>query len=509
MSSRLAVAASSSLAAAAGAAMAEAGGNAVDAALAAILVAVNTEPGICSLACGGYLTVKRPGRDALTLDGYVAVPGRGLRRPAGERLAIPVHLEYGGGVDTVIGPDTVGVPGAVALFGEASREYGRVPWPVLFEPVIDCTRRGFPLPPASYHYLEYSAEPIFCRSEDGRTALCHPDGRLKEAGETVVVPHLADTLNRIARNGPDEFYTGELGRGIAAHVQAAGGRLSEADLAAYEVLPRPSLKTAVAGWEVASNPPPAIGGAVLSAMLQLLSREPIRDWDRAALARLVDTQRAVLDYRRRRLDDSDSLEADARALLRAALRGELPRAGESSATCHVSAVDADGLACSVTVSAGYGSGDMAPGTGIWLNNSLGELELNKRGLEPAPPGSRLRSNMAPTVAWRDGELLAIGSPGADRITTAILQVLVNHLVLGQALQQAVDAPRAHVEFTDDGWRVAHEPGLAIDELGVPARPFPSPSMFFGGVGAAAWHPARGFSVAADPRRSGGTWHSDG
>ena len=162
----------------------------------------------------------------------------------------------------------------------------------------------------------------------------------------------------------------------------------------------------------------------------------------------------------------------------------------------------------MTVSAGYGSGDMAPGTGIWLNNCLGELELNKRGLEPAPPASRLRSNMAPTVASRGGELLAIGSPGADRITTAILQVLINHLVLGLPLQAAIEAPRAHVEFPDAGYRVAYEPGLAIDELDVPARPFPALSMYFGGVGAAAWHPARGFTAASDPRRTGGTWHSE-
>lgn len=508
MNAAVALASSSELAAAAGAAVAGDGGNAVDAAVAAMLVSMNTEPGVCSLGGGGYLTVWAPGAAPVTLDGYVAVPGDGETRPASERLAVPVHLEYGGGVDTVVGPDSIGVPGGVAALGEAAGRWGRLPWRRLLEPVTDLARHGFPLPAASRHYLEYSGTPIYGRAADGHAALHHADGRLKNAGETVVVPHLADSLERIGRLGPAEFYTGELGRAMADFVGQRGGRLNRRDLAGYRVLPRPSLITGMAGWQIATNPPPAVGGAVLAAMLQMLDTPAWSGWDPAGVARLVSVQRAVLGYRRARLDLSDDLQADARALLEHAGRGELGRLLEAGSTCHTSAVDDTGLACSITMSAGYGAGEMAPGTGIWLNNCLGELELNKRGLEPAPPGTRLPSNMAPTAARSPGgEVLAIGSPGADRITTAICQALANHLQLGMPLAQAAEQARLHVEFAAAGCRVACEPGPPLQAVTLPVRRFEQLSMYFGGVGAAAWSPERGFSVAADPRRSGGTWCS--
>jgi gamma-glutamyltranspeptidase/glutathione hydrolase len=437
----------------------------------------------------------------------VAVPGHGERPPAAAREAVEVHLEYGGGVDTVVGPDSIAIPGGIALLDSASRRFGRLPWPALFEPAIAVTRAGFPLPAASFHYLEYSGKAIFGRSPDGFHALHHPDGRLRGAGESIVIPYLADTLERIARKGAADFYTGELGRTMARFVQQRGGRLSDADLASYEVLDRDSLVTRLGDWEIATNPPPAVGGAALSAMLQLMNRAAVPGWNPASLGRLIDVQRAVLGYRRARLDLSEDLEADAAHLLEAAGGGRLQALLEAGSTCHTSAVDSEGLACSITMSAGYGSGEMPPGTGIWLNNCLGELELNKRGLEPGPPGSRLPSNMAPTTALSaSGEVLAIGSPGADRITTAILLTLINHLQLGMSLPEAVAHPRLHVEFSGDDYRVACEEGLDIDAA-QPARHFPGRSMFFGGVGAVAWSPVRGFDVAADPRRTGGTWTS--
>ena len=509
MTSRLAIATTSPLSAEAGAEIARAGGNAVDAAIAASLVSINTEPGVCSVGCGGYITVWPPKRPPVTLDGYVATPGQGPPLDAGERNSIEVYLEYGGGVTTVVGPDTVGVAGGIASFGAASGTFGHLPWHTLFEPAIAAARGGFPLPQASYNYLIHSGTLVFGRSAEGFRALHHEDGRLLNVGEMVHVPHLADTLERIARLGPQEMYTGELGREIAAYVRANGGRLADADLAAYRVLHRPSLVLSTGGWQVGTNPAPAVGGTVLAAMLQLMERRPVTHWDKASLDYLIRVQRAVLGYRREHLDLSEDIETDTEQLLELAVRGELGPVLESGATCHTSAVDDSGLACAITMSAGYGAGDMPPGTGVWLNNCLGELELNKRGLDVGPPGTRLTSNMAPTAGLgSDGTVLAIGSPGADRITTAILQTLVNHLHLGMSLPEAVEHPRAHVEFVDDGYRVAYEPDLPVDRLAVPGRPFDGLSMFFGGVSAAAWSPKTGFAVAADPRRTGGVWWFD-
>jgi gamma-glutamyltranspeptidase/glutathione hydrolase len=506
MTAPLAIATTSAIAAQAGEAMARAGGNAVDAAIAATLVSINTEPGVCSLGCGGYITIWAAGQGPVTLDGYVAVPGKGLATQPSERNSVEVYLEYGGGVHTIVGPDSVGVPGGVAALGTAAETYGTLPWSRLFEPVIEVVHAGFPLPVASYNYLVYSGEPIFSRSVDGRNALHHADGSLKKAGETIHVAHLGDTLERIASRGPDEFYTGEVGRAMVRYCQDLGGRLSEEDLASYQTLPRTSLVVNNGDWQIATNPPPAVGGTVLAAMLQMIAARPFDRWDSDSVRFLIDVQRAALGYRRSYLDLSEQISDDAARLLDLAQTGDPGAVLESGSTCHTSAVDASGLACSITMSAGYGAGDMPPDTGIWLNNCLGELELNKRGLDVGPVGARLPSNMAPSVAIKnDGTVLAIGSPGADRITTAILQALVNYINLGMSLAEAIEHSRAHVEFASEGYRVAYEAGLPVDRLSVPGRRFDSASMYFGGVGAAAWSPTSGFSVAADPRRTGGVW----
>jgi gamma-glutamyltranspeptidase/glutathione hydrolase len=259
-------------------------------------------------------------------------------------------------------------------------------------------------------------------------------------------------------------------------------------------------------WQVATNPAPAIGGAVLAALLLLLDDHPFHAWTAEETARMVEVQRAVLRYRARHLDEPGARNGPVRALLEAARVGDHRRLLESGSTVHTSAVDSEGLACSVTVSAGYGSGVVVPGTGLWLNNSLGELELQPHGLSSFRPGDRLPSNMAPTIARRaDGSVLAIGSPGASRITTALAQVVLNFIHLGMSLGDAVAHPRLHVEVFEGKPTIAFEPGLPVEAWGdLTARRFPGPSMYFGGVGAAMWDPVAGHFEATDPRRSGAT-----
>ena len=156
------------------------------------------------------------------------------------------------------------------------------------------------------------------------------------------------------------------------------------------------------------------------------------------------------------------------------------------------------------MSTGYGSGLMAPESGIWLNNCLGELELIPSGLAGRTPGDRLPSNMAPTVARNSaGDALSIGSPGADRITTALMQVLHRHLLEGMPLREAVRAPRVHVQFDSTGVQLAHEPGIEVPADSPPLHTFDEQSMYFGGVGAACAEGGR-LEAVADPRRAGGT-----
>lgn len=499
----VAVASSSRLSADAGAAVAEQGGNAVDAAIAACLVSMTTEPGVCALGAGGYVTVWAPGAAPITIDGYAAVPGLGLPDPRAGESAWEVELTYGGGVKTVVGYGSVGVPGGVAAMGRASERYGKLPWKEVVEPARATAVRGFPLPAACHHYLETSAELVYGWDANSRDAFLDSDGQLIEAGEMMQLPHLADTLARIAKHGAEDFYSGELGHAIADYIYDHGGALNRRDMAEYQALERASLEVPMDEWRIATNPTPAIGGAALGAMLLLMRSLRHDCWDGAAVKRLVDVQYAVTRYRHDRLDHSQDMEKDVQELLAMAMADNLP--GTSGSTVHTSVVDSGGLGCSITMSTGYGAGAVPPGTGVWLNNCLGELELNRGGFGRMSPGARLISNMAPTVARTDqGRVLATGSPGADRITTAILQVLVNYMHLGMPLEEAVAHPRAHVEIGPEGYRVAYEAGLPMAEVQLPLRRFDGLSMFFGGAGAAEWDGTGGLTVAGDPRRQAGT-----
>ncbi|MBT8083936.1 MAG: gamma-glutamyltransferase [Woeseia sp.] len=499
---RVATATSSQIAADAALETAQAGGNAVDCAIAAALVTMNMEPGVCALAGGTYITVWTAGSDPVVIDGNVAVPGIGSKIDTPQPVV--VEMEYGGGVQTLVGASSVGVPGTVAALELASQRYGVAAWSQLFTPCIRHAKDGFPLTRSGHYYLGYAGHRIYGRSADGFAALHDDEGNLRPRGELIQVPHLADSLEHIAQEGARIFYEGELAHAIVSHIQENGGRMTLEDMREYRAIPREPLLTELCGWQIASNPPPAIGGTVLAAMLRLFRDASAANLDEATVAQLVAVQHAVLRYRRDRLDLTHDLAEESAALLAALNTGQFPGKYQSASTVHTSAVDDEGNACAITASSGYGAGDMPAGTGLWLNNCLGEIELNPRGLEAAPAGRRLPSNMTPGAARNGERVLAFGSPGADRITTAIHQFLVNFLQYDMSIEQAISAPRLHVELRDDGDRVAAEPGIATGKLQMPLHQFPELSMYFGGVGAALHEPAGGFQIATDPRRAGGS-----
>lgn len=505
---RVAIATTTANAAEAARSVAEAGGNAVDCALATAIMSVNTEPGVCALAGGGYVTIWAPGHEPVTIDGNHAVPGLGLREDERGLGKTSVWLDYGGGIETIVGTGSVAIPGTLAAFERAWRRYGSLGWRDLFRPTIEATRSGFPLSAACHYYLGYSGDLIFGRSRDGYRALHDDDGTLVHHGSLIRVPHLADTLSAIADEGADLFYNGELARSICNHVRDGGGALTLDDLANYEALERRALVADIGSWQIATNPPPAVGGAVLAAMLLACGDLRADDWHAESLSRLVRVQQACLDFRRDRLDISDDVPGDAAELIRHARDGQLLAQWSSSSTVHTSAVDDSGLACAITASSGYGSGEMPDGTGLWLNNALGEIELNRRAAETRAPGTRLPSNMAPTVARGDGAVLAIGSPGADRITTAIHQVLTNLLQFEMPLREAIEHPRLHVDTTGEKDQLRTEPGLELPDVELPVYTFPALNMYFGGVSVASFDERRGFEVCADSRRESGVFMSE-
>ncbi|RPI20663.1 MAG: gamma-glutamyltransferase, partial [Actinobacteria bacterium] len=440
----VAVSSSSQLAADAGARIAGLGGNAVDAAIAAVLVAMVTELGIIAPGASGFITISTPDADPVVIDAYAEMPGRGLPHDRFGGGGRRVWLGYGGGMETIVGWGSVATPGAFAGLHQAHSRNGFLPWERLLAPAIAIDERGFPLSVPSGLYLAFSHELVYGWDAES-SAIVHRDGRPLAAGDHVFIPYLGATFSRLALI-PGDLYTGALARSAAAAAEAGGGILTDADLAEYHPVSRDPITVPLGDWTVATNPAPAVGGATMAALVLLMTGDALSAWDAETLRRYADVQGAVLRYRRERLDPYGERAAAARDLLETARRGRPDELLSSPSTVHTSAVDSEGTAIALTLSAGYGSGAMIPGTGFWMNNSLGEIELAAEGYHALPPGTRLISNMAPTIATRDdGAVLALGSPGADRITTAVASVLLNHLHLGMPLQEAVDHPRMHVE----------------------------------------------------------------
>ncbi|MGI9221797.1 MAG: gamma-glutamyltransferase [Woeseiaceae bacterium] len=498
------VATTSELAAQAAGQIADLGGNAVDCALGAALLTMNTEPGVCALAGSAYVTVWPAAGDPVTIDGNTSVPGLGLDAAERGKGAEQLTLDYGGGITTLVGAGSVAIPGSLKALERAWQLFGKVSWQDLFAPTIAAVSDGFPLSAACHYYLGYSGEPIFGRSDDGFFALHNNDRELHAAGSLIRIPHLADSLSAIADEGARIFYEGELATAIVNHVRDAGGALTLQDLATFEALERPSLQIPLGDWSIASNPAPAIGGVMLSAMLLACAKLPHAAWNRDALDQLIKVQRACLGFRKERLDLAKDVGAEAQTLLESARAGQLLSKWSSASTVHTSAVDDAGLACAVTASSGYGSGEMPTRTGLWLNNCMGELELNRRGLDAGPVGARLPSNMAPSIARCADAVLAIGSPGADRITTALQQFLLNYLHMDMALHDAIAHPRVHVDTSGEAERLMAEPGLDLPEIDIPVHTTSQIGMYFGGVGVARYSQKGGIVAAADPRREGGT-----
>lgn len=441
-------------------AVSEAGGAVVDVAIVAALTAMCTEPGVCGPGGGGFMAIDIPGEEPVVIDGYMAFPGMGYED---EPYLREVSMDYGGGVTTLVDAGSIAVPGVFAALDMASRMFGRIPWEALMEAVADAVEGGFPLSAACHLYLNDGAAPIYLSDPAARGALFegetpHP------VGAPIVFPGLSDTLRYIGAEGADVFYRGDLAARMVDDLRARGGQVTREDLESYRAIAREPFHVELGGWKLALNPSPAVGGITVGRTLELLDGR-----DSAATARALIE--AFQERRRRSL--------------------------RSPSTISVAAADEAGGVVAGSFSAGYGSGVIPEGTGMLMNNALGELELVAGD---GHPGDRMVSNMAPTVGRRRDDSVAIGSPGADRITTAVATTLIR-LAEGDTLQEAIDHPRVHPEFEDSGIRLAVEPGQDVDDVGVETRTFEEQHMYFGGVNGAGLMGGR-LAAHADARRTG-------
>ncbi|MEO7132509.1 MAG: gamma-glutamyltransferase [Dermatophilaceae bacterium] len=501
MTRTVAVACTSPLSRDAGLAAVADGGNAVDAAIAAAVVTMSTEPGIVSLMGGAFINVWPADGPPEVIDGNVEMPGRGLPRVRFGQGVRQVVTGYGGGVTMWAGHGSVANSGAVPALDLASQRHGDLPWERLVTPAADACRAGYPMGSAASYFLGFVRESLFGHDDAAHALVMGSDGSTLRPGEMSSNVDLADVLDLLAAQGPTLFSTGEVGRALVEMMESNGGLITDEDLAAYAPIVREPVLRALGDWTLAINPPPSVGGPMLAIMLGELDRRGT--WDAMDV---IDIQRRVLSYRRNVHDRSWDLDTDGRNLLEAVERYGLAGLPTSASTAHVSTVDSDGTACSITMSSGYGSGLAIPDTGILLNNALGEPELNRLGLHAVTPGTRLASNMAPTTGrTADGRSLSIGSPGADRITTALMQVIGAACLKGTLIQDAISAPRSHVRLLDDdAYRVDYEAAediaAAVAEAGLDHEVFDGLDMYFGGVGAAVRRADGSLTAAGDSRR---------
>ncbi|WP_294282593.1 gamma-glutamyltransferase [uncultured Sphingomonas sp.] len=455
------------LAAAVGADILRKGGNAVDAAVAVGFALAVTLPRAGNVGGGGYMLVHMAAKDGkpaqdIAIDYY----GQASRHITDDLLLGP-----DGKVDAkkVMSMKGVAIPGTVAGLWEAHRRFGSLPWGTLIAPAIAMAEQGVIL--SDDEAQAQSAQRKLMADDPAAMAMFFkPDGAAYGAGETFRQPDLAATLKTIAAKGRDGFYTGPLGTRIAAGIRAGGGVIDAADLAGYRAIVSTPIWSSYRGKRIAYMPPTASGVSVAEAM-NILETFPVgaQKWGSVANLHLLSETMKIVSADRRLVGGSPDWRTPAiglaskgyatqRAKLirpdRALGKDDVPDGNpypyESRDTTHFSVADAAGNAVSntYTLSASYGAHVVAPGTGILLNNSLGNLAWGRRGAAAERratlpvPGKRVGSTITPIIVFdNDRPWLVTGTPGGGYIIATMVQLLSNVMDHGLNISEAAERPR--------------------------------------------------------------------
>jgi len=489
----------------------EEGGNAFDAALGAMCAACVCEPMLASLGGGGFLLAQTAEGDAQVFDFFTQVPSAAK----GELDFYPIQADFGTATQEFhIGLGSIAVPGVVAGLFAVHGALCSLPLKKIIEPAVYLAREGLRINKLQC-YINEILKAIIDASPEAKAfaAPMFAPGRLAEIGEFINNPDLADTFEALAAHGPRWFYEGEPARQLIKDCEQRGGLISAADMQSYEVILRRPVTVESHGARISVNSPPSPGGSLTVFALSLLdtARQAQHEWGGPehvlALAKVMQASSLVRKQHglETGLDDKSAAAILSQENL-SSWRKTLRAGGVvSRGTTQISVADAAGNLASLTLSNGEGSSYVLPGSGIMLNNMLGEEDLNPGGFHRLPPGMRLASMMTPTIAnLADGGQVALGSGGSNRIRSAILQVLVNMLEFDMGLERAVNAPRLHLEGThlnvESGFSGAALEVLEGEWPGV--KHWPGMNLFFGGVHAVERLANGEFRAAGDPRRGG-------
>ena len=514
-----AVAAGSPLTVEAGLTALQAGGNAVDAAVAASLMAGVAEPLLTGLGGGGMGMVRMNGA-VEALDLFSDVPGRSLP-PAGRPQMDRIDVNFGPAVQSFrVGPGAVAVPGMPAGLWDLHQKHGVLPMAALAEPAARAAQAGVPVT-RGFERVCALLWPILQR-EDAIRALFSRNGQPLVEGQSFRNPDLAHTLRAYGEEGPSLFVSGAVGQGILRCL-GAESRLGRADLEAYAPRFLAPLRYRYRDATVWLPPPSSVAGLlVVQALRALEDHGPMPEPFGApqvrflahALRRAEQTRGPILHQNLQKpgfvdgflvaLAPDETGEERAHGVAVEQGRGAPPRRPrEPGNTTHISTVDAHGNAVGLTHSLGETCGVMVPGTGVLLNNFLGESDVFPEDADLAP-GQRLLTMCCPSLLDVGGTFYAMGSGGSSRIRSAILHGVVYLTDHGLDPVRAVAAPRCHVEWGALHVEADHRPPGTLEALaaGNPnLRRFDGANMFFGGLHVAGVG-ADGFTGAGDRRRSG-------
>lgn len=493
------------------------GGNVFDAAVAAVLASFVTEPMLTSVAGGGFLLAHTQDDRNILFDFFTQTPRH--KRDLNTVNFYPVEVNFGSVVQEFhIGLGAMAVPGTIKGLFHVHDKLGRLPRSVIIEPAVHYARAGVEVNDFQAYCIKI-LKPILTATAGARQIYA-ATGTIPQAGDRFRLPQLADTLIYLAAEGARGFYQGDIARRLVKDCQEQGGFLTLADLEHYQVIERQPLMITYRNNTFLTNPPPSSGGTLIAFALALLSQIEFGHIQFGSAEHLQILAEVMRLTNLARADGYDARLYEAgvaeRFLAPEHLKRyvsqlfsaiDVTRVNKWGSTTHVSAIDSEGNAASVTTSNGEGSSYVIPGTGIMVNNMLGEADLHPNGFHQWRENVRISSMMAPTMILnhRHQPEIVLGSGGSNRIRTAILQVISNLIDFGMSVEQAVSSPRVHWE----NGIFNLEPGLdhgVIDRTHFPFNEqleyWSQQNMFFGGVHAVTRNDT-GELVGAGDRRRGG------
>lgn len=494
----------------AGAEMLRNGGNAFDAAVAASLASFVAESALTSAAGGGFLLAHTQTGNNILFDFFTQTPCQ--KRNYQEVDFYPVEINFGGAIQEFqIGMGSMAVPGNLAGLFQVHKKLGRLPFHVVAEPAIDYAKNGIKLNHFQHYCLTSIVKPILIDEREGQQYY-RPTGELIELDSLLFQQEFADTLSYLVKKGIKEFYRGEIAHQLVNDCQKLGGYLTIDDLKNYQVIERKPLMINYRGTSLLTNPPPSSGGALIAFALKLLEKIDLAEVGFGAtehLEILAQVMQLTNEARKDGYDANIYQENIAQQFLsdeHFLPYGQQLTTNKWGSTTHLSVIDGEGNAASVTTSNGEGSGYVIPGTGIMVNNMLGEEDLNPQGFHNWQENVRISSMMSPTIVLKNNQPeIVLGSGGSKRIRTAILQVISNIVDFKMSVQAAVDNSRVHWENN-----LFHlEPGFQenLNTLKIPTDNqliyWQQKNLFFGGVHTVLKTEAGRLEGAKDQRRDGG------